>query len=83
MIPFDVKKNYLIVFHRLIKPDLMKYFIKINISIIFKFHNIIRYYQIVHESNHAYNCTTHILYAFTNKLIRHNILQPENHYYCH
>lgn len=45
MIPFDVK-NYLIVSHRLIKPDLMKYFI----SITFKFHNIISYYQIVHET---------------------------------
>lgn len=44
MIPFEVKKNYLIMSHRLIKPDLMKYFI----NVIFKFHNIIRYYQIVH-----------------------------------
>lgn len=78
MIPFDVK-NYLIVSHRLMKSDLMKYFI----SIIFKFHNIINYYQIVHESNHAYNCSKHVLHISTNKLIRYNILQPENHYYRH
>lgn len=71
MIPFDVK-NYLIVSHRLIKPDLMKYFI----SITFKFHNII----IRSYTKHAYNCIKHVLYISTNKLIRYNILQPENHY---